>query len=264
VESLFFMLIKINRIFQSQIRYAGHNKWSKIRHVKGSNDSARGKLFSKISRQIKAGVQAMNGETDTSLNHYLAAALHAAKVAQMPKATVQDAVKRALSKKEQPDSKMVRYEGLGPGGAAVLIEALVSKPTKTNADIKLIFKKFLGSPGPVEYLFERRGHVTIKPGNSTFDVEKMMEWIIASEDDIVEDFRDNQCENSLELFCALDRVYELQQKCLDQGYEVVEWGKGYIPMERIEIPTDQQQKFAIFLEQLEQQDEVVHVYHNAL
>jgi transcriptional/translational regulatory protein YebC/TACO1 len=164
-----------------QVRYAGHNKWSKIRHAKGANDMARGKLFSKIARQITAGIQAMNGETDTSLNHYLAAALHAVKVAQMPKTTVQEAMKRATSKKEAADSKLVRYEGLGPGGVAVIIEALVSKPTKTAADIKLIFKKAMGSVGPVEYLFQRRGHIIFKPGKTGMDLEQMTEAAIEAE-----------------------------------------------------------------------------------
>ena len=147
----------------------------------GANDLQRAKQTSKISRQIVAGIKAMGGEMDPSHNHYLAAALHAAKVAQIPKNTVQEAIKRATSKKESMDSKTIRYEGLGPSGMAVIVEALVSNPSKTAAEVKLIFKKAGGSLGPTEYLFQRKGFVIFKPGTTGMSLEKMVEVAIDTE-----------------------------------------------------------------------------------
>jgi transcriptional/translational regulatory protein YebC/TACO1 len=147
----------------------------------GANDLQRAKQTSKISRQIVAGIKAMGGEADPAHNHYLAAALHAAKVAQIPKTTVQEAIKRATSKKESIDSKTIRYEGLGPAGMAVIVEALVSNPSKTAAEVKLIFKKSGGSLGPTEYLFQHRGFVIFKAGTTGMTLEKMTEAAIDAE-----------------------------------------------------------------------------------
>ncbi|KAJ3331814.1 hypothetical protein HDU91_003235, partial [Kappamyces sp. JEL0680] len=139
----------------SSLLYAGHNKWSKVKHIKGDKDAKR-----------VAAIKAMNGETDTSQNHYLAAALHQAKVNQMPKSTVEEALKRATSKKDQSELKTVRYEALTKSGIAVIVECFVANPAKTNAEIKHIFKKNEATPSKVDYLFHQTGRIVFAPGTS--------------------------------------------------------------------------------------------------
>ncbi|KAI8902582.1 transcriptional regulator TACO1-like protein [Globomyces pollinis-pini] len=245
-----------------QVRYAGHNRWSKVRHIKGAQDAERSKLFSRISRQIVAAINAMGGETDPQHNHYLAAALHIAKDYQVPKSTIQDALKRATSKQEKDKSvKMVRYEGLGPGGVAVVVECLVENPNKTAADIKLLFKKAECSLGNIMYLFEKRGRIILGPGNTGHDVGKMIDLAIEAEVDDIGD--SNEEENWLEVFCSPTSVYQIQNSLSKRGYEIKEWSNGLVPIEKVQVDKDHSANLLAFLHSLESQDEVVNVYHNA-
>lgn len=246
----------------SQIRFAGHNKWSKIKHTKGANDLQRAKQTSRLVRQIEAGIKAMSGETNPTFNHYLASALHAAKMAQIPKTKIEEAIKRGVQQKGGlSDAKLNRYEGIGPAGIAVIIEALVTNPAKTAAEIKLIFKKSNGSLGSVEYLFQRKGHIMFKPGSTNHKLVEMADAAIdAGADDIG---NEDPTDQSLEIFTAPNKVYEVQEELAKKGYAIEEWGAGFIPNDRIEVSADDHDSFAAFLDRLEQQDEVVHVHHNA-
>lgn len=245
---------------QTQLRFAGHNKWSKIRHAKGANDQQKGRETSRITRQIVSAIKAMSGETDPSHNHYLAAALHAAKMHQIPKTTVQEAIRRGEGDKSKAsDLKLNRYEGIGPNGVAVIIEALVSNPAKTIADIKLIFKKAGGSMGSVEYLFDKRGRVVFKPGSTGHGLEQMQEAAIDLNAEHLGSEDPNDC--SLEVLCKVEDIFKVQNELTNRGYEVIEWTNGFVPKDRIEVSMESE--FNSFLDQLENQEEVTHVYHNA-
>ncbi|KAJ3325094.1 hypothetical protein HDV06_004850 [Boothiomyces sp. JEL0866] len=215
-----------------------------FRYNQGANDQQRGKLFSKISKQIVGAIKAMNGETDTSLNHYLASALHQAKIAQMPKQTLQDAIKRATSPKEQEDFKIIRFEGLAPG--------------ETNAEIKSIFKKQKGTMGPVEYLFQHKGTVIFGRGTSNHTLAQMTDSALEFE---IEDFV--ELDDEVQVFCAINDTNTIQASLADKGYEIKEFYSGFFPIDQIELSEEDSTNFSAFLEAIETQEEVVNVYHNA-
>ncbi|KAJ3276796.1 hypothetical protein HDV01_002850 [Terramyces sp. JEL0728] len=211
--------------------------------MQGANDQQRGKLFSKISKQIVGAIKAMNGETDTSLNHYLASALHQAKIAQMPKQTLQDAIKRATSPKEQEDFKTIRFEGLAP---------------ETNAEIKSIFKKQKGALGPVEYLFQHKGTVVFAKGTTNHTLAQMTDCAMELD---IEDFV--ELEDKVQIYCAINDANKIQAVLAEKGYEIKEFYSGFFPLDTIKLSEEGNAQFSAFLEAIETQDEVVNVYHNA-
>ncbi|MDY7026806.1 MAG: YebC/PmpR family DNA-binding transcriptional regulator [Spirochaetota bacterium] len=153
---------------------SGHNKWSSIKHKKGAQDAKRGKIFTKIIKEIT--VAARNGGGDPDSNPALRNAVTKAKNENMPKDNIERAIKKGTGELEGVDYLELTYEGYGPGGVAILIEALTDNKNRTAADIRSIFTKRggnLGENGCVSYLFQRKGIIS-------FDAESF------SEDDIFE------------------------------------------------------------------------------
>lgn len=153
---------------------SGHNKWSSIKHKKGAQDAKRGKIFTKIIKEIT--VAARNGGGDPDSNPALRTAVNKAKSENMPKDNIERAIKKGTGELEGVDYIELTYEGYGPGGVAILIEALTDNKNRTAADIRSIFTKHggnLGESGSVAYMFQRKGIIT-------FDAEQY------SEDEIFE------------------------------------------------------------------------------
>ena len=144
-------------------RMSGHSKWSSIKHKKGAADAKRGKLFSKLARAII--VAARDGGGDIEGNPTLATAVQKAKDASMPKENIQRAIDRGTGAGADAAAiETVLFEGYGPGGAAILVEALTDNRNRTTADVRLAFTKHngsLGEPGSVAWIFEKRGVVTV-------------------------------------------------------------------------------------------------------
>ena len=256
------MLFNRLHIFCFQKRFGGR-KWQKTKDLKGANDIAKARVFSVITKRIESAIKARNGETDTSLNQTLAVALHQAKAAQMPKIKVDEAIKRALAKKDGSEGKILIYEGLGPNGVAVIVEALVTNPNKTAAEIKSIFKKNGGSMGPVEYLFKKQGFIQVAGSP-----DKDMETAIVEDEDIdlgkVQDIK--TVDSVVEINCLVEDTYPLQQELQVKGYQVKEWGFGYFVIDGnyVSLSEEQAEEFERFLDALQSQDEVIDVYHNIL
>lgn len=153
---------------------SGHNKWSSIKHKKGAQDAKRGKIFTKIIKEIT--VAARNGGGDPDTNPALRTAVNKAKSENMPKDNIERAIKKGTGELEGVDYIELTYEGYGPGGVAILIETLTDNKNRTAADIRSIFSKHggnLGESGSVAYMFQRKGIIT-------FDAEQY------SEDEIFE------------------------------------------------------------------------------
>src|ERR671910_1178358 len=142
---------------------AGHSKWAQIKHKKAATDARRGKLFTKLARAIT--VAAREGGGDPEGNYTLAAAIEKAKSYSMPKENIQRAIDRGTGAGEGADAiERVVYEGYGPGGAAILVEALTDNRNRTSAEVRHAFTKHggnLGEPGSVAWIFERRGVVVV-------------------------------------------------------------------------------------------------------
>lgn len=149
---------------------SGHNKWSTIKHKKGAVDAKRGKVFSKIIKEISIAARMGGGDADG--NPRLRTALNAARMANMPKENVERAVKRGTGELEGVNYEEITYEGYGTGGVAVLVEALTDNKNRTVAEIRHIFDKYngnLGETGCVNWIFLKKGMVVIPAQGLTED-----------------------------------------------------------------------------------------------
>jgi YebC/PmpR family DNA-binding regulatory protein len=166
---------------------AGHSKWANIQHRKGAQDKKRGKLFTKLIREIT--IAAKMGGSDLDANPRLRLAVDKAKGQSMPKDNIERAIKRGAGETDGADYLEIRYEGYGPGGTAVMVDCLTDNRNRTVADVRHAFTKFggnLGADGSVNYLFNKVGQLLFPEGS---DEEAVMEAAIeaGAEDVIVED-----------------------------------------------------------------------------
>jgi YebC/PmpR family DNA-binding regulatory protein len=170
---------------------AGHSKWANIQHRKGAQDKKRGKIFTKLIREVTS---AARGGADPAMNSRLRLAIDKAKAASMPRDTIERAIKRASGDGASEAFVNVRYEGYGPGGAAVLVDCLTDNRNRTVAEVRHAFTKYggnLGADGSVSYLFNQVGLLTYAPGtNEDLLMERALEAgaedVIASGDGSIE------------------------------------------------------------------------------
>ncbi len=158
---------------------SGHNKWSTIKHKKGAADAKRGKMFSKLIKEIT--IAARMGGGDLEGNPRLRTAVLAARTANMPKDNIDRAIKRGTGEIEGVTYEEITYEGYGPGGVAVLLEALTDNKNRTVAEIRHIFDKYngnLGESGCVAWMFDKKGMIEIASGSLTED--EVMELALES------------------------------------------------------------------------------------
>ena len=153
---------------------SGHNKWSTIKHKKAATDAKRGKIFTKLIKEIT--VAARMGGGDPNANPRLRLALINARTENMPKENVERAIKKGTGELEGVSYEEVTYEGYGPGGAAVMVESLTDNKNRTVAEVRHCFTKCggnLAAAGGVAYLFEKKGDITVS--KSTVDEDRLME-----------------------------------------------------------------------------------------
>jgi YebC/PmpR family DNA-binding regulatory protein len=163
---------------------AGHSKWANIKHRKGAQDAKRGKIFTKLIREIT--IAARLGGADTSSNPRLRAAVQSALSNNMTRDTVDRAVKRGAGGEEGGNVDEIRYEGYGVGGIAIIVDCMTDNRNRTVAEVRHTFNKAggnLGTAGSVAYMFEKRGIISFAPG---CDEDKIMEVAIdAGADDVI-------------------------------------------------------------------------------
>lgn len=164
---------------------AGHNKWSKVKRIKGAIDAKRGKIFSKLAKEI--AVAAKLGGPDPDANVRLRSAIALARTQNMPNDNIERAIRRGSGDTGEAALEEVMYEGYAPDGVAVLVEAATDNRNRTAADVRLIFSKHggrLGGAGSVAHLFARKGEVVVPEGAS--DADRLLELVIeAAADEIV-------------------------------------------------------------------------------
>jgi YebC/PmpR family DNA-binding regulatory protein len=166
---------------------SGHSKWSSIKHKKGAADAKRGKLFTKLARAIT--VASRDGGPDPEGNPALATAVQKAREASMPKENIQRAIDRGSGVGADAAAiEQIAFEGYGPGGAAILVEALTDNRNRTSADVRHAFTKHhgnLGEPGSVAWIFEKRGVIVLDGGR--YDEDDAIVAIDAGAEDVRED-----------------------------------------------------------------------------
>ncbi|TPX75113.1 hypothetical protein CcCBS67573_g03617 [Chytriomyces confervae] len=257
----------------SQVRYSGHNRWSQIKRAKGANDVARATQFGKIGGQIVRAIIAGKGETDVSLNMYLAAALAQARAAQMPKSNTETAFKKGIaavsgSAKGGEETDTVVYEGMSAEGVAVVAIAETTNRNKTFPEVRFCFTKHQGALKSIMFHFEKRSRLVFgnKDGASAKSLDEMLD--AALEFDGVEDIGkeiDDGNDSTVELLCNLPSLLSLQKQVLERGFEVKEMDLvAYMPTSKTEpLSEEQAVGFEKLLSDLENQSEVVKVFHNA-
>ncbi len=236
---------------------AGHSKWANIRFRKGAQDAKRGKIFTKLICEIT--VAARSGGGDPGSNPRLRTAIDKAKAQSMPKDNIDRAIKRGTGDADGAAYEEVRYEGYGPGGAAVMVDCLTDNRNRTVADVRHAFTKFggnLGADGSVAYLFEKTGFLSYPPG---VDEDKVMEAAIeAGAADVV-----SHDDGSLEVLSTPDDFDEVRESMTAVG---VKPERSEITMRastQANLQAKQAESMLKLLDVLDELDDVQHVYSNA-
>lgn len=235
---------------------AGHSKWSTIKRKKGALDQKRGKLFSNISKEIT--VSSRLGGKDIDSNPRLRQAVKKAKALNMPNSNIDKAIKKGVGELDNVIIEEVSYEGYGPFGVAILIEAITDNKNRTVADIRHALSKFggsLGQAGSVSWNFERNGIILID--KNEISEGDIFEFSI--ENDCIEFFEDDDCYrlhfHSNELYNKLDLLEKLSIK-VDSSF------LAYVPKDEIGLNEDENQKVEKLLEFLDDLEDVQNVFSN--
>jgi YebC/PmpR family DNA-binding regulatory protein len=237
---------------------AGHSRWANIRHRKERSDAKRGKVFTKAIKEIT--VAAKLGGGDPSMNARLRLALAKAQEGNVPKDTIERAIKRGTGELEGVAYEEIRYEGYGIGGAAVIVDCLTDNRTRTVGEVRHAFSKHggnLGTEGSVAFQFKHCGQFVFAPGASE---DKVMEVALdAGADDVV-----TGDDGAIEVLCAPADFEGVQQAFLKVGLKPdlaeVTW-RAENPME---IGGEDAQRMQKLLDVLEDLDDTQAVYHNAV
>jgi len=236
---------------------AGHSKWANIQHRKGRQDAKRGKLFTKLIREIT--VSARMGGGDPGGNPRLRAAIDKGLGANMPKDTIERAIKRGSGAGEGDNYEQIRYEGYGPGGVAVMVDCLTDNRNRTVSEVRHAFSKCggnLGTDGSVAYLFSRVGLLSYPTGS---DEDKIMEVALeAGADDVV-----GNDDGSVDVITAADSFVDVKEAMVAAGLtpEVAEVTER--PATNVDLGLDDAEKVMRMVDMLEDLDDVQGVYSNA-
>jgi YebC/PmpR family DNA-binding regulatory protein len=237
---------------------SGHSKWSSIKHKKGAVDAKRGKLFSKLTRAII--VAAKEGGPDPAGNLALQNAIEKARSNSMPKDTIDRAIaKGAGTDADSAAYETVVYEGYGPAGVAVIVEALTDNRNRTAGEVRHIFTKNdgnLGGSGAVAWLFERRG-VVLVPADGTDEDELMLAAAEGGADDVTRDG------SSFEVLSAAEQLATVREAVANAGFEIESAELTMLPKTTIAVDDESEAKKILrLIDQLEDDDDVQDVYAN--
>ena len=237
---------------------SGHSKWSSIKHKKGAADAKRGKLFSKLSRALI--VAAREGGGDPAANLALQNAIEKARSYSMPKENIERAIARGSGADTDADSfEQVVYEGYGPSGVAILVEALTDNRNRTAADVRAAFAKHdgnLGGSGAVAWLFERRGVIMVDADRADED-ELMLAAAEGGADDVELDG------SSFSVTCAPEALTAVREAIEQAGIEVDSAELTMVPKTTVSLDEEGAAKKTLrLIDALEESDDVQEVYAN--
>ncbi|MBF0523518.1 MAG: YebC/PmpR family DNA-binding transcriptional regulator [Deltaproteobacteria bacterium] len=235
---------------------SGHSKWSTIKHKKGAADARRGKIFSKIIKEIT--VAARIGGGDLTGNSRLRSAVAAAKAENMPKDNIDRAIKKGTGEIEGVTYEESTYEGYGPGGAAVLVEIMTDNKNRTVADIRHIFAKHsgnLGEAGCVSWMFDKKGLFVFD--KKTVGEDQLMEMALdAGAEDVTAENGEFEVVCSPESYEAIKEIFDNQSL----KYEMAQ--VTMVPRTTVELTGKQAEQMLKMMEKLEDHDDVQNVYSN--
>ena len=236
---------------------SGHSKWATIKRKKGAADAKRGKIFTKLIKEIT--IAARQGGGDANGNPRLRLAIDNAKAANMPADNIERAIKKATGELEGVSYVELMYEGYGPGGIAILVEVATDNKNRTVAEVRHIFSKIggsMGESGSVAWMFERKGMITVKRNNKSED--DVMEIVLdAGADDMQTE------EEIFEVTTSLESFETVRKTLLEKSLEIENASLEWIAKNTLAVAGEDAEKVVKLIETLEDNDDVQNVFSNA-
>ena len=241
---------------------AGHSKWSTIKRKKGANDSARAKVFTKISREILVCVKE-TGTADPANSGRLRDLIAKAKSNNIPNENIERLLKKAAGGSEKNDYENCVYEGYGPNGVAVMVECLTDNRNRTAGEIRCYFDKYsgnMGASGCVAFMFERKGVVVLDNESGKVDSDVLMEHVLEAGGD---DFALFENDGTAMVYSAPEHAVTVGAELAKLGYTVLSAEAEQVPSTYTKLAEDEHiKKMTTLLDVLEDNDDVQNVWHN--
>lgn len=237
---------------------SGHSKWANIRHKKGKSDAQKGKLFTKIGREIAVAVK--EGGPDPESNSRLKDVIAKAKAANMPNDNIMRSIKKASGEVDSDNFEEITYEGYGPGGVAVIVETMTDNRNRTAGDIRHYFDRFggnLGQTGCVSFMFNKKGVIIVEKNNKITEDQIMMDALEAEAEDV------NVEEDYYEILTGTDNFSKVRIALEQKGYEFLEADLQMVPVTTTQLTDPKHIEYMEkLIDNLEDMDDVQNVYHN--
>ncbi len=237
---------------------SGHSKWANIKHKKEKTDAQRAKVFTKIGKEITIAVK--EGGGDPASNSKLRDLILKAKANNVPNDNIERTIKKAMGSTGENYEEVV-YEGYGPAGIAVIVEATTDNRNRTAGNIRAYFSKYhgnMGQTGCVSYLFEDKGLIVISNEDGDVDEDRLMETALEAG---AEDFAAEG--EVFEIYTVPEDLYDIQEAIKAAGYEILSAEQTKIAQNYVTLENEEEIKFmGLLIERLEDDDDVMNVYHN--
>ena len=237
---------------------SGHSKWHNIQATKNKADAARGKIFTKIGREIAVAVKL--GGADPNTNSKLYDVIQKAKQNNMPNDNINRSIKKAAGETDQTNYDSITYEGYGNNGVAFIVECLTDNKNRTAADVRHLFSKHggsLGTTGSVMYNFNYKGVVVIPKKDGMEEDDIMMVALDAGADDVITE------DDAFVVYTPADGVHTAVKAFEEQGIEIASSESEYIAINTVTLPQDKMESIQKLYDALDDLDDVQNVYHNA-
>ncbi|MCK4646476.1 MAG: YebC/PmpR family DNA-binding transcriptional regulator [Candidatus Aminicenantes bacterium] len=235
---------------------SGHSKWNSIKHKKATQDAKRGKMFTKIIRELSIAARIGGGDPDT--NPRLRQAISEAKGVNMPSDNIKRAILKGTGQLEGVNYEEITYEGYGPGGVAIYVEVLSDNKNRTVSELRYIFSKNngrIGESGCVAWMFTRKGYIVVEQAKAS-ENELLDVVLEAGADDLREDG------SNYEIFTAPESYEEVVNALKEHNIDLAVSNVGYIPQNYVKIEGKVAQQLLRLMEELEDNDDVQHVWAN--
>ena len=237
---------------------AGHSKWSNIKHKKERSDAQKGKIFTKLGRELAVAVK--QGGSDPSINSRLRDAIAKARSFNMPNDTISRSIKRAAGELDNVNYEEITYEGYGPGGVAVIVEAVTDNRNRTAGEMRYIFDRAggsLGESGCVAWMFDRKGLLVVEKDIPLTEDDLMMEALEAGAEDI------ETLDDVYEIYTDPASFSSVREALEAKGLKFVSAGIEMIPQNTVLVEDiDQAKKLIKLIDAFEDHDDVQNVYAN--
>lgn len=235
---------------------SGHSKWSNIKNKKAKTDAVKGRIFTKLGRELAVAAKA---GADPLTNSKLADAIAKAKANNMPNDNITRSIKKAAGELSGVSFEVLTYEGYGPGGSAVIVETLTDNKNRTVGDVRHCFDKYgggLGNNGCVSFMFDNKGLIVVEKADG-IDEDYLTELAIeAGADDIVSDG------DVFEIYTSVSAFSEARQFLEGKGIQFLEAQLQLIPQNYVTLDSADLEKFEKLIEKLDELDDVQNIYHN--